>query len=300
MHKVRWDDLQYVHAVAEQGSLSAASRLLGVNHATVLRRIALLEASCDVKLFDRRNDGYRLRPEGRALLASLKLMDHASARIWRSLDSTAKGIEGTFRLATTDTIACLLLPAHLENLRKVHPNINIEVAVSNDPIDLSLAGAEILIRPGLDLPVELSGLKAATVRFSVFGSADYLARNAGLPLDAHKWLGTAPGFAKSTVGEWQLSSVPNKFEFSADSFLMLAALAEKGLGLAMLPDFVGERTGQLVRADHIPGRPATGLWAATHKDFRQQPDIEALLNFFANALRSDIKEINPGARETGV
>lgn len=290
MHKLRWDDLQYVHAVAEQGSLSAASRALGVNHATVLRRIALLEASCEVKLFDRQKDGYRLRPEGRALLASLKLMDHASARIRRSLDSTAKGIEGTFRLATTDTIACLLLPDHLENLRQMHPNVNIEVAVSNDPIDLSLSGAEILVRPGPDLPPELSGLKIGTVEFGVFGSPDYLARTGDLPVRAHKWLGTAPGFAGSTVGEWQLSNVENRREFSADSFLMLAALAERGLGLAMLPVFVGQKSGQLVSFGDRAGLPSTGLWVATHKDFRQQRDIETLLEFFAGALRRDTRE----------
>ncbi|WP_422040962.1 LysR family transcriptional regulator [Roseibium sp.] len=290
MHKLRWDDLQYVHAVAEQGSLSAASRALGVNHATVLRRIALLEASCEVKLFDRQKDGYRLRPEGRALLASLKLMDHASARIRRSLDSTAKGIEGTFRLATTDTIACLLLPDYLENLRQMHPNVNIEVAVSNDPIDLSLSGAEILVRPGPDLPPELSGLKIGTVEFGVFGSPDYLARTGDLPVRAHKWLGTAPGFAGSTVGEWQLSNVENRREFSADSFLMLAALAERGLGLAMLPVFVGQKSGRLVSFGDRAGLPSTGLWVATHKDFRQQRDIEALLEFFAGALRRDTRE----------
>ncbi|MEL7527501.1 MAG: LysR family transcriptional regulator [Pseudomonadota bacterium] len=293
MHKLRWDDLQYVHAVAEHGSLSAASRALGVNHATVLRRIALLEASCEVRLFDRRNDGYRLRPEGRALLASLKLMDHASASIRRSLDSTAKGVEGTFRLATTDTIACLLLPDHLDSLRKVHPNVNIEVAVSNDPIDLTLSGAEILVRPGPDLPPDLSGLKVGTVDFGVFGSPDYLARNTDLSVTAHTWLGTAPGFAKSTVGEWQLSAIENRVEFSADSFLMLAALAERGLGLAMLPAFVGERSGRLAAFGDIAGRPATGLWVATHKDFRQQRDIEALLAFFADALRRDIRESGP-------
>ncbi|WP_029064986.1 LysR family transcriptional regulator [Labrenzia sp. DG1229] len=292
MHRIRWDDLQYVHAVADQGSLSAASRVLGVNHATVLRRIALLEAASEVKLFDRRNDGYRLRPEGRALLASLKLMDHASARIRRSLTSTSKGIEGTFRLATTDAIACLLLPGYLAALTEVHPNINIEIAVSNDPIDLSLSGAEILIRPGTELPPELSGAKAGSVEFRVFGAPAYLEKNRNLTISEHKWLGVAPDFAKPTVGEWQLSSVGTRFEFSADSFLMLAALAAQGLGLALLPAFVGQKTDQLVPFGDIGGEPETGIWVATHKDFRQQRSIEALLGFFTNALAADTRQVN--------
>jgi DNA-binding transcriptional LysR family regulator len=289
MHKIRWDDLQYVHAVAEQGSLSAASRVLGVNHATVLRRIALLEAASEVKLFDRRNDGYRLRPEGRALLASLKLMDDASARIRRSLTSTAKGIEGTFRLATTDAVACLLLPGYLATLREVHPNINIEVAVSNDPIDMSLSGAEILIRPGMDLPPELSGIRAGTVQFAVYGAAGYLEKNQGLALHEHKWLGVAPDFAKPTAGEWQQAHVGTRFEFSADSFLMLASLAAQGLGLAMLPAFVGQKTDQLVPFGGLTRLPETAIWVATHKDFRKQHNIEILMDFFANTLRADTR-----------
>lgn len=284
MHRIRWDDLQYVHAVAEHGSLSAASRALGVNHATVLRRIALLEDASDVRLFDRGKDGYRLRPEGRALLASLKLMDDASARIRRSLALTSKGIEGTFRLATTDAIACLLLPRFLGSLREAHPNINVEIVVSNNPVDMSMSGAEILVRPGADLPPDLSGVQVASVGFRVFGARDYLAKHAGVTLQEHKWLGVAPGFAQSTVGEWQFSSVRSGFDFSADSFLALAGLASKGLGLAMLPAFVGENSPQLLPVDGFPEGPKTGLWVATHREFRNQADIETLLGFFADAF----------------
>ena len=288
MHKLKWDDLQYVYAVAEHGSLSAASRALGVNHATVLRRVAWLEETNDVRLFDRDKNGYSLRPEGRALLASLKLMDHASARIGRSLALTAKGIEGTFRLATTDAIASLLLPGYLRTLREAHLNINIEVAVSNNPIDMSLSGAEILIRPGADLPPELSGTRAGEVDFSVFAAPQYLEQNEGVPIGDHKWLGVAPGFAKSTVGEWQFSAIRSRFEFTADSFLTLARMAAQGLGLAMLPGFVGKNTQGLVRVEEFRDGPKISIWVATHREFRQQNDIEKLLNFFAGAIARDI------------
>ncbi|WP_420414527.1 LysR family transcriptional regulator [Roseibium sp.] len=287
MHKVHWDDLQYVHAVIEHGSLSAASRALGVNHATVLRRIALLEAAYDIKLFERRNDGYRLLPEGRALLASLKLMDQASARIMRSLALTSKGIEGSFRLATTDSIACLQIPGYLEQLRAVHSSINIEVVVSNNPIDMSLSGAEILIRPGGEMPPDLSGIRAGSIEFCVYGAPDYLKEAAGLPARDLKWLGVAPHFARSTAGEWLFANAQTSFEFSADSFLALASMAARGLGVTMLPDFIGRQTEGLVAVDRMPTGPETGLWVATHKDFRRQSNIETLLNFFAEAIKAD-------------
>ena len=43
MHSENWDDLRFVLAVAETGTVSGAARLLGVNHATVLRRVAAFE-----------------------------------------------------------------------------------------------------------------------------------------------------------------------------------------------------------------------------------------------------------------
>lgn len=289
MHSMRWGDLQFVHAVAEHGSLSAASRALGVNHATVLRRIALLEAASNVTLFDRANDGYRPRPECRALLEPLKRMDHAAERVRRSLALAAKGLEGTFRLATTDAIACLLLPKHLAELRLKHPNINVEIAVSNDPIDLSMSGAEILVRPGQNLPRELSGYHAGSVAFGVFASADYLRRSEQTDPEHQRWLGAAPDFAQSTAGEWQFSRNQAGFEVSADSFLTLANLAAEGMGLALLPIFVGQKTPGLVAVPEFPEGPEIGIWVATHKDFRQQADIEVLLSFFAEALGAALR-----------
>ena len=287
MHRLRWDDLQFLHAVAEHGSLSAASRALGVNHATVLRRIALLETASEVKLFERGSDGYRLRPEGRALLSSLKLMNHASATIARNLAASSKRIEGTFRIATTDAIACLLLPRYLAALRDSQPNVKTEIAVSNDPIDMSLSGAEIVIRPGPELPAYLSGKRAATLGFGVFGAPQYLERLSGNPDPAPRWLGVAPDFAQSTVGTWQSSAIGTGPELSADSFLALAGMAAQGLGLALLPLFVGRLTPGLVPVDRFAGAPKTSIWAATHKDFRQQNHIEALLVFFAEAIAAD-------------
>lgn len=291
MHKVRWDDLQFVHAVAEHGSLSAASRALGVNHATVLRRIALLEAGANVTLFDRSRDGYKLRPEGRALLASLKVMEDASARISRNLTLSSKSIDGTFRLATTDAIACLLVPKYLGALQEAHPNVQIEVSVSNNLIDMSQSPAEILIRSGPKLPSELVGSRASAIAFEVFGAPGYLAEHDHARVEDHRWLGVMPNFAKSTVGDWQVSRIRDNYEFSADSFLALASLASHGFGLAMLPVFVGRQSPNLMQASQFAGGPVNEIWVATHRDFQGQKNIEALLEFFTDAIRADAEHL---------
>ena len=120
-HNLRWDDLQIVLAVAEQRSLSGAARIIGVNHATVLRRIEAVEGQIGMQLFDRPPGGYRLKPEAQELLSSLQAIAQTVGRVERSLMAARLGTGGSFRLTTTDSVANLLLPRHLERLRAHAP-----------------------------------------------------------------------------------------------------------------------------------------------------------------------------------
>ncbi|MBX2855157.1 MAG: LysR family transcriptional regulator [Rhodobacteraceae bacterium] len=287
MHRIRWDDLQFIHAVAEHGSLSAAARALGVNHATVLRRIALLEARNGVALFDRAQDGYRLRPEGRDLLVSLKSMERAADRIGRNLAVSGKGVVGSFRLGTTDAIASLLLPKYLHSLSEAHPKARIEVAVSNDLIDMKRPAAEIILRPAHRLPPELSGQYACDLAMQVFGAPDYLAAHPSDRPEDHQWLGVTQNFARSTAGAWQTIAVGDCVTITADSFLVLAHLAKIGLGLVMLPTFVGRKFAGLQQAPQFPDGPTNKFWVATHAEFRSEQHIAPLVDFFVEAIRSD-------------
>ena len=213
MHKHRWDDLQFLNAVAEHGSLSAASRALGVNHSTVLRRIVYLEKSNEVQIFDREAAGYTIRPEGRILLGSLKLMQQAADRIERNLALMRKGISGTFRLSTTDSIANILLPTYLLNLREVYPHIRIEVEVSNKRVQMKNPNSEILIRAGAHLEPELHGEKVGVISFGIFGTINYLKNNPDSEIESHNWLGVKPEFAKTVADGWQISTVGDQVGF---------------------------------------------------------------------------------------
>ena len=74
---------------------------------------------------------------------------------------------------------------------------------------------------------------------------------------------------------------------TADSFVVLANLAKIGLGLAMLPAFVGRKFDGLERAPQFPDGPTNKIWVATHADFRDQENIAPLIDFFVEAIRAD-------------
>lgn len=287
MHRMRWDDLQFVHAVIEHGSLSGAARALRVNHATVLRRLVLLEKAHGVRLFDRPPGGYCLRPEWREIDTSLQIIGRTADRIERAFTGVGKGIEGSFRLTTTDAIASLILPKHLSALSKMHPKARIELAITNSPIDMSRPAAEIALRPAHQLPEGLSGRRIGAVPFQIFGSAAYLDRNPSSNLGEHRWLGVAPPIMRSPAGKWQEEQLHDGPGVAADSFLVLAALAEQGMGLAMLPAFVARHHGELIRAPQFYDEESINFWVASHPDLLLLDHMTPLIDFFSDALSSD-------------
>ncbi|WP_416896715.1 MAG: LysR family transcriptional regulator [Minwuia sp.] len=287
MHRMSWSDLQYIHAVVAHGSLSAAARSLGVNHATVQRRIGAVETRFGISLFERLPGGYRLRPEGRDVLAALESIGRAADRIERSFAGVRRTVEGSFRLTTTDTIAALLLPPHLAALRRTYPDVRLELAITNMRIDMTRPLAEIAVLPVPQLPDGMEGESAGLLRFRVYGSPDYLSANTSADMAAHRWLGLGPSLSHTAPAAWLKAHLPGEADITADSFMALAAAAGAGLGLAMMPTFVGRNFGGLVRAAQFDVELTNPLWVAAHSDLRRMEPIAALIDFFTQALRAD-------------
>src|SRR6185437_16286301 len=75
---IDWDDVRYFLAVARGGSVRAAAERLGVNHSTVLRRIAQLEERLGVHVFEKLPSGYRLTEAGEEVLEFADQMEASS------------------------------------------------------------------------------------------------------------------------------------------------------------------------------------------------------------------------------
>lgn len=110
MHRaIGWEDLQYILAVADNGSLANAARALKVNHTTVLRRINAFEEAHGLRLFERLPTGYTLTAGGEELLAAARAMRDVVTTLERKLAGQDLRIEGSLRLTTTDTLVASVL-----------------------------------------------------------------------------------------------------------------------------------------------------------------------------------------------
>jgi DNA-binding transcriptional LysR family regulator len=171
-----WDDLRYVLAVGNAGSLAGAARTLGVNHTTVLRRIGAFEQRLGVRLFERLPTGYVLTAGGEQLIAAARNIDATVTTLERKLAGQDLRLAGTVRVTTTDTVMGSILPEILAEFRHSHPGIQVEIAVSNLMFNLTKREADVAIRPAADPPETLIGRRISGIAFAVYGSPDYLAR----------------------------------------------------------------------------------------------------------------------------
>ena len=258
MHNENWDDLRYVIAVSELGSVLRAARRLGVNHATVLRRVSAFEERHGAPLFDRSRQGYRLFPDKAHVIAAARAAEAAMAEVARLATGAQAGLKGLVRITSTDTLAYRVLPDFVTRAGVGLDGLRVTLQSSNQHIDLTRERADLIVRPAERLPEDLVGRIAGQLRFAVYaspGAAD------------GRWLSLSGPLARTAAARWMAETLPEeRIGSGADSFLTLAQLAGKGAGRVVLPTMIGEEDPALVAVD--AGMPpfSVPLWVARPAD----------------------------------
>lgn len=278
-HNTTWDDFRFVLAVAESGSVNAASARLGVNHATVLRRIAAFEQRTGTVLFQKNQRGYRVDPGAAPIVEAIRAIEAAVEAAQRAIMGEEARLTGALTITSTDSLSQAVLPRHMMAFQRAHPRLSVTLKSTNARLDLGKMDADVTLRPAEALPEELVGTRAAEMTFRVYEST---ARRSG---DEVAWLGVSDMLAGSAIGRWQRSQTDQKIVFRADSFITLAATAAAGLGQAMLPDCVAIGFPDL---RPVPGAVLrTGVWVAAHRDVAEAPRVVSCRRFFEAALARD-------------
>ena len=283
-----WDDLRLVLAVFREGTLSGAARRLGVTHSTVFRRLGAIEAAMGARLFERFRDGYAPTPAGETAAASAVRLEDEVLTLGRTLSGQDLRPIGTVRIATTDALGSILM-RHLPAMRALHPGIQLEITISNALANLTRREAEIAIRPTIEPPEILVGRRVADIAHAIYGSPAYLSRHADKDLPAHDWIGLDDALANTVVGRWMHEKMPSaRIACSVDALPTLRDAALAGLGLALLPCYVGDLAPGLRRVtpNALPA-PRSALWLLTHDDLKRTARVRATLEFLAQALASE-------------
>jgi DNA-binding transcriptional LysR family regulator len=274
-----WNDLRYVLAVGTAGTLAGAARALGVNHTTALRRIAGLEKKSGVRLFERLPGGYVPTEAGEALLETARRIDTAVLDLERRMAGQDLRLSGMLRVTTTDTLMASLLPPILAAFRAAYPGIVVEVAVTNTVLNLTRRDADVAIRPADDPLPALVGRRVASIAFAVYGTPECLKQK------DRAWLAPDDSLAGTLAARWMHEALPDvAVAARASSLLALRELAVAGLGLAVLPRYLGDTTPGLMRLDSPRITATSGLWVLTHEDLRRTARVRAFTEFVSQAF----------------
>jgi DNA-binding transcriptional LysR family regulator len=124
---VRLPQLEYVVAIAEEGSYTAASTRLAIAQPSLSQQVAALEKELGCQLFERLHRGVRLTPAGRAFLPEARATVLAARRARRAVRDATQLEGGTLEIATLGSMAIGVLPDAVTAWRRVHPDVAVNV-----------------------------------------------------------------------------------------------------------------------------------------------------------------------------
>ena len=279
------NDLIYVAAVTQTGSLSAAARKLQVNHATVFRRIAQIEQDLGVRLFERGAGRYVATAAGEELAAAGAAIALTAEHSLLKVAGRDLRPSGVVRITTTDSFASALLNPVLALCRVRYPQIALHVGIDNSMLDLSKRDADIAVRPTLRPPEYLVGKRIAPLAFAVYGAADYLQNTTASSLPEHQWIGLGESQERHRTLQWLQKTIPLELVgLRMDGFASVAQACADGLGLAVLPCFLGDRLAPLRRMQEPIPELASELWVLTHPDLRKTARIQTVFQLLHQEL----------------
>jgi len=282
---IDWDDVRYFLAAARGGSVRAAAKTLGVNHATVLRRIAQLEERLGAQMFERLPSGYRLTPAGEEVLEFANQMEASSHQLEMRVLARDQSARGLLRVTLPPFLATHLLMPDLADFARVHPEIEMEILSTGEVANLTNREADVAIRIVSDrktLPLNLHGLKGPELFACVYIARDRLAAwRAGATDPIRPIVIGGHGIPDwADEGEIRATGIPFR---TPDADTQIAA-ARQGIGMTWLPCFVGDADRLLARVPGVEPKTQAILWLLTQGETRKTKRVRLFTEFVSRRL----------------
>ena len=285
--KFDWNRARAFLVTAEEGSLSAAARALGM--AQPIRQVGALEEELSVVLFERVGRGLTLTPSGLELLDHVRAMGDAANRVSLSAAGQSQSIEGTVCIAASETYAAILLPPIIAKLRRAEPGIDIEIVTSNKASDLRRREADIAIRNFRPTEPDLVAKKIRDVPARLYAAPAYLERigNPKVPYDLRHAdfisIDNSGMFLKG-LNALGLNLAQRNFPIFTENYLVMWELVKHGLGIGVLDGNIGDAEPLVRRALPDLGPLMFPIWLVAHREVNTSRRIRAVFDLLAEEL----------------
>ena len=276
-------------AVARLGSLSAASRSLGMTQPTLGRHIEVLEAALGVELFVRSPRGLRPTAVAQELLPQVEAIAFAAAALVRTADSGRAEMAGTVRVSAGENMGVERLPPILAALRRIHPGIDIQLSLSNDVHDLLAREADVAVRQTQPRQKALLAKKLPPTVVGLYAHREYL-EHRGEPktlgdLGAHDLIGfDTPTPATQAVLRQNPGMESLRFALRVDSDLAQLAAIRSGLGIGLTQTAIAEADPSLRRVLASQFSLSLPLWIVMHENLKSNAICRAVFDALVAGL----------------
>lgn len=283
-----WNEFKIVLAVGRAGSLVGAAKDLGHDHSSIFRWLNALEIRRGVKLFDRTLNQYVPTDAGKQMIMTAERLEAEILTLDRSIAGQDNRLLGKLRITSSETLAYRILNEVLADFRREHSGIELELLVENRQLDLLRREADIAIRATRPHEGELFGRKIASTPWTFYGSNHYIA-DQGRPADiaslsSHVVVGWDSG-AVAAASMWLTENIsPRAFTYRSSSLINQLMAVKAGLGLALLPCYLGDPEPDIERVQEPLPELTRELWLITHKDLRNTARVRAFFDHVGGGL----------------
>jgi DNA-binding transcriptional LysR family regulator len=299
LHMFEWDDARSFLAVFRSGSLSAAARQLRVNQSTVGRRVAALEDALGARLFFKTPDGYVLAPAGERLLPHATRMEDEAHALEREVLGQESQLTGSIRITASDAFSVRVVSELLVAFHERYPDIQLELIADNRPLSLTKREADMCLRFGRPKEPLLVTRRLLDFPSAVYASHAYVTRRGKVTdhFAGHDFVMFDEGLNYGPEARWIAQHARDaRIVLRSNSTLAQLAAVRGGMGLAVLPTYLGDATPELARVVPPEATYTETLWLVLHRDLQHAARIRACAEFLTAALAERAADLGGGRR----
>jgi DNA-binding transcriptional LysR family regulator len=285
---MNWDDARIFLAVARSGQILGAAKRLGLNHATVSRRIATLEEALRTKLFRRSTTGSELTTTGERFLEVAERMEAAMLAAQSDVAGESEVVSGSVRIGAPDGFGVAFLAARLGGLTTTYPELEVQLVPVPRTFSLSRREADIAITTERPTEGRLVATKLVDYTLGLYASKTYIEAH-GMPqsreaLAGHSVIGYVPDLVINPSLDYGSEFSPDwSPRFMISSALGQAEAIRAGIGVGIAHTFIARSMPDLVPVATIP-TIRRAYWLVYHESMRGLSRIQAVSSFISKAV----------------
>ena len=287
--KFDWNRARAFLVTAEEGSLSAAARALGMSQPTLGRQVSALEEELGVALFERIGRNLELTPSGLELVEHVRAMGDAATRVSLTASGQAQSVEGSVCITASEAFSTFLLPTIVARLRHDHPGITVTIVASNSVSDLRRREADIAVRNAPPTDPELIAKRLHDQTAQLYATEGYLASIGGLQSIEDMAQADFIGFDDNDafmagLNERGCNLTPRNFPVLTASHLVHWELVKQGVGVGVMATRIGDGEPMVVRAAPWFDDFRFPVWLVAHREVRTSRRVRLIFDRLAEEL----------------